>query len=162
MALFLAQNFLNDWGFWTALGVLAGVLPVLSLFSAARAVPGKSPLVTGSVAAAVVGVTLSVWGLVMLSGQAADAWWLSGAAGLAAVVAAVPRWRRALPVVPFLAMGCGVLLGVWAGQSGVAPGIAVWLAVLSVAGTTLASDGVSRRAAVGRRRWDPGGSGLYW
>ncbi|SDI96830.1 hypothetical protein [Nonomuraea jiangxiensis] len=138
VAVFFLISQLTEWASWTAFGLLGVGLPLLSLLSAARAVNSKSPLVAGAVAMAMAGVTLSIWGLVVVSGQAAAAWWLAAAAGLTAVAAAVPWWRRALPAVAFLVLGSGVLLAARALLTGIAPGIAVWQLLLAVAGATLA------------------------
>jgi hypothetical protein len=128
---------------WTVeitLGIVVIGLPLMAINSARRGVgdAGRVPIVVGAVAATVAGVILSLWGLAVLIGPLPAFWWLVAASILAAVVALVPRWRRALPGVALLVLISGVLLAARAAWGGIVPGIAVWTALLAVAWSVLA------------------------
>ncbi|MFG6194391.1 hypothetical protein [Nonomuraea sp. JJY05] len=129
-------------------------LPLLSLISAARAVSDARPAPVAAGAAALTGTGLSLWALWMLTDNAVLLWSPAALVVAMGVTAAVPRWRRTLPVVAFVVLVVGAFLAGRVVVGGIVPGpllwfslIAVCLSVLAVGWVTEASHRWSARTA---------------
>ncbi|RVX40822.1 hypothetical protein EDD27_3255 [Nonomuraea polychroma] len=138
----------------TAMAVLTFGLPLLSVVSAARALSDTRPTLVGAGAVALAGIVLLLWALWMLTGNAVVLWGPVAVAVATGVVAAVPRWRRALPVVALGTLAVGALMAGRIAVDGIVPGHAVWFAlyvvfmsVLAIGWVTEASHRWSTRTA---------------
>ncbi|NUW37024.1 hypothetical protein HTZ77_37325 [Nonomuraea sp. SMC257] len=126
----------GGWWAWAALALATIGVPLLSLRSAMRVVPGGGGLlvVAGSVMATLAGMILSLWALLVVTGHPAALGWTAVAPAVAGVVLAVPRWRRALPAVGLLSLTAGLILLVRAVSLGfvIDPVVALVLPLLSL------------------------------
>ncbi|MFF4189680.1 hypothetical protein [Nonomuraea sp. NPDC001831] len=147
----------EGWWAWVALALVTIGVPLLALRSAMRAVPGGGPLlvVAGSVLATLAGMILSLWAMLVVTGQTGALWWPMVAPAAAAVLSAVPRWRRAVPAAGLLSLAAGVILLVRAALLGfvIDPVVALVLPLLSLSVLALgwvaeAGRGWSPRVAV--------------
>ncbi|MGP3962240.1 hypothetical protein ACTWPT_40235 [Nonomuraea sp. 3N208] len=136
--------------------ILTVGIPLLSLISAARAVSNVRPTLVAAGAAAVAGIVLSMWALWALTGNAVILWGPVAAAVATGVVAAVPRWRRALPVIALGTLTVGALLAGRAMVGGIFPGHAVWFALLAVCLSVLAVGWVTEAS----HRWSMRTAGI--
>ncbi|MFI6735295.1 hypothetical protein ACIBI9_20410 [Nonomuraea sp. NPDC050451] len=139
------EGLVTEWAYVTILGV---GLPLLSLVSAGRAVSDARPALVAAGAAALAGIVLALWALWMFSGEAMILWWSAAAAVATGVVAAVPQWRRALPVVALVMLAAGAQSAGRVVVGGILPGPVVWVALVAVGLSVLAIGWVTEASHV--------------
>ncbi|MFC5828607.1 hypothetical protein [Nonomuraea insulae] len=154
MAFFLNSDVTN----LTAL-VLMVVVPVLALFSTARAARGHSrlPAVVPAVAGIVAGLILCAWSLAALLGPGPATGGLAGAVAVTTVTAVLPRLRRLLPHVALLLTAAGALLAGRAVSIGFTPPNLMWMAMIALAWCVLVFGWVTEAS----HRWSPAGAARW-
>ncbi|TMR15814.1 hypothetical protein ETD86_26495 [Nonomuraea turkmeniaca] len=141
---------LDEWsGTGIVMATLIASLPLLSLVSATRAVRNGRPGLVAAGAAAATGILLLLWALWMLTRNSAVLWVAVAVAVATGVVAALPRWRRALPALALVTLAAGTLLAGRVVADGIVPGPMVWFALLAVSLSVLAIGWVTQAS----HRW---------
>ncbi|MEV4390557.1 hypothetical protein [Nonomuraea sp. NPDC049607] len=141
----------QEYGLGWATLLLVPVLPVVTLVSAARAVPGggRAAVAVGSAAAAATGAAAALWALMVLGAGTPVLVATIGLAIVGGAAAVVPRWRVWLPGVAFVIFGSGALLGGRALVAGVGLDTAVMATLVAVAWSVVAFAWTTEVA----RRW---------
>ncbi|MGW0809965.1 hypothetical protein [Nonomuraea sp. NPDC002799] len=143
----------SGWLAYTAVVLLLAGVPIMALFSTARAARGRSdlPVAVAAGTAALAGLALGAWPLRAFLGFWPAAGCLAGAAALAIVVAAVPGLRRLLPGAGLLLLGAGALLQGRAVLTGLPPSHRMLLALGVLAWCALVFGWVTETS----HRWSP-------
>ncbi|WP_443174548.1 hypothetical protein [Nonomuraea sp. KM90] len=92
-----------------------------------------------------------MWALLVVAERWVAFWWSVAVLALAAAVTAVPRWRRAQPVVGLLAPTAGLVLVARLPVLGFVLDVAVWLVPLALSLSSWLRAGSRRRTVAGRR-----------